>query len=182
MQGTKIIITHMNHTDSSRNTKVMKIARLSLLVLVFILNGQVHAQNRFFDSIDSASYQICIANIFRYLDNTDGGIPSLPNKKPKCGHWEPKEIIGEWEVVDTIGTYKYALYVELKMDEWVHPFSFMTKAVYCPCGCPEPITAHQYAVDVISGVRYIRYKTKTYTYIDPEPTEYEKSIEYLQKR
>jgi hypothetical protein len=50
-------------------------------------------------------------------------------------------------------------------------------ANYCPCGCGDAVIQYQYRVCSITGIRQKRYFIITYHYIEPEKSNYEKTVD-----
>lgn len=99
-----------------------------------------------------------------------------------CGKWVPDTgKLTDWQSVDTVKkpvTTSQRNWVE---DIWKTEYSQYTYAVFAPCGMGLPDVKFQYRICSITGIRQKRYFVVNYHYIEPEKSQYEKTIEQLKQ-
>lgn len=87
----------------------------------------------------------------------------------KCGFWKSTEKISEWS---NGNIYLDSNWV---FSEWVFDGNTnIVNAVWCPCGCPPPQHYKMTAINRNTGEKTTATKYISYTYIEPEKTEFEK--------
>lgn len=97
-----------------------------------------------------------------------------------CGTWVPEPaVLSGWHTVDTVGKYKPAL-----VHDWVYDAEYMDdnhfqNAVWCPCGCPDPIMYIQYRICRNTGVRQIQRRIINYDYVPAPVSAYKKTVDSL---
>jgi hypothetical protein len=95
-----------------------------------------------------------------------------------CGTWKPDSgKLTNWQSIDTLKKPVITNdrnWVEDAMQTVVSPYA---NTIYCPCGCGDNYVRYQYRICSITGIRQKRYFIITYHYIDPEKSDYEKTID-----